>query len=325
MTTYEKGLHDLGNGLWAYLQPDGGWGLSNAGLIVDGDESLLVDTLFDLRLTAEMLASMRQVTPAAIGIDTLVNTHSNGDHTFGNELVSGARIVASAACAAEMAEAGPERLAGLKAAAPGMGEVGDYLLDIFGDFDFEGITLTPPTETFESCADLEVGDKAVRLIEVGPAHTRGDILVHVPADRTVFTGDILFIEGHPIIWAGPVGNWLRACDLILEMDVESIVPGHGPLTDKAGVRALRDYFSYITAEARKRFDAGMSAFDAAGDIALDDYSSWGDAERIVINVHSLYREFSGDPHPADTSELFAQMARIARHRKPTPRGGLGTG
>ncbi len=85
---YTKGLHDLGNGLWAYLQPDGGWGWSNAGLIVDGDRSLLVDTLFDLKLTREMLDAMRRAVPAAQSIETLVNTHANGDHCFGNQLVA---------------------------------------------------------------------------------------------------------------------------------------------------------------------------------------------------------------------------------------------
>ena len=89
---YTKGLHDLGNGAWAYLQPDGSWGWSNAGLIVDGEESLLVDTLFDFKTTAEMLTAMRAAVPKAEAIDTLVNTHSNGDHTFGNKLAGRARL-----------------------------------------------------------------------------------------------------------------------------------------------------------------------------------------------------------------------------------------
>ena len=55
---YEKGLVDLGGGLWAWLQPDGGWGFSNAGLITDGGEAALVDTLFDEALTDEMLRAM---------------------------------------------------------------------------------------------------------------------------------------------------------------------------------------------------------------------------------------------------------------------------
>ena len=52
---YTQGLHEIGDGLYAYLQPDGGWGWSNAGLVVDGDASLLIDTLFDLKLAAAML------------------------------------------------------------------------------------------------------------------------------------------------------------------------------------------------------------------------------------------------------------------------------
>ena len=99
---YTKGLHDLGNGCWAYLAPDGSWGWSNAGLIVDGEATLLIDTLFDLPLTGEMLGTMRAAVPAARAIDTLVNTHSNGDHTYGNQLVDGARIVASRTCREEM-------------------------------------------------------------------------------------------------------------------------------------------------------------------------------------------------------------------------------
>src|SRR5580704_19587713 len=80
---YEKGLHEVSDGVWAYLQPDGGWGWSNAGLVTGGGASLLVDTLFDSKLTSEMLDAMRRTTAAAQRIGTLVNTHANGDHCFG--------------------------------------------------------------------------------------------------------------------------------------------------------------------------------------------------------------------------------------------------
>jgi cyclase len=133
-------------------------------------------------------------------------------------------------------------------AAPGMGEVGAYIIQCFGNFNFEGITLTPPTRTFEDHMNIKVGDKEVNLIEVGLAHARGDILLCIPKDRTVFTGDILFIEGTPIMWAGPVANFIQACNLILAMDVETIVPGHGPITDKRGVEAVKGYFEYIQRE-----------------------------------------------------------------------------
>ena len=308
---FTKGLHDLGQGCFAYLQPDGSWGWSNAGLITQGEDSLLVDTLFDLKLTGEMLKVMRDAVPQASNIGTLVNTHANGDHTFGNQLVEDAVIIASAAGASEMAELPPQALAEIMQNAGAMGEAGEFLMKLFDVFDFEGIQLQVPTDTFSGMMTRKVGDKKVELHEVGPAHTKGDVLVFVPTDKMVFTGDILFIEGHPIMWAGPVANWIKACDLILSWEVETIVPGHGPITDKRGVRAVREYLVYIEAEARKRHAAGMSVMEAAQDISFEDYSSWGDAERIVVNVDTLYKEFNNDPTPSDIVQMFEMMSKLA--------------
>ncbi|HPU15289.1 MAG TPA: MBL fold metallo-hydrolase, partial [Polymorphobacter sp.] len=225
---YARGLVETGQGLFAWLQPDGSWGWSNAGLIVDGDQSLLVDTLFDVPLTAEMLGAMRDATGlGGADITCLVNTHANGDHTHGNCLCSNAEIIASAASAREMESFGAHQMAAMKAAGASgaLGVAGRYFADIFAPFEFAGIEERAPTRTFSGQLDLKVGDRDVSLIEVGPAHTAGDVLVHVPDARTVFTGDILFIEGTPIMWAGPVGNWIKACERILAMDVDTIVPG----------------------------------------------------------------------------------------------------
>ncbi len=310
---YKKGLLETGNGMYAWLQPDGGWGWSNAGLVVDGGESLLVDTLFDARLTRDMLASMADAAGVkANEIGNLVNTHANGDHTHGNGLCTNAEVIASAASAREMEVTTPEVMQGFINAAPSMGETGEYIQAIFGAFDFNDVAEKLPTKTFSGEMQLQVGGKNVDLTEVGPAHTRGDVLVHVPADRTVFTGDILFIEGTPIMWAGPVANWIRACDLIIEMDAEAIVPGHGPITDTKGVKKVQEYLNYINQEAQKRFDAGLSVRDAAHDISLGDYEAWGDAERIVVNVDTLYREFDATKEPTDIGELFSLMAEIKR-------------
>ncbi len=309
MWRFTQGLHEIGSGTWAYLQPNGSWGWSNAGLLTDGGESLLVDTLFDERLTAAMLTQMKKSTGiGAAEITTLVNTHANGDHTYGNRLVAHARIIASEAGAEEMADVPPSVLAGLMRKAPELGRLGRYLTHCFAPFDFEGLTLTLPTLTFRGELELSVGSKTVRLIEVGPAHTRGDVLVHVPAERVVYTGDILFIGGTPIIWAGPVGNWIRACDHIMQMDVDVVVPGHGPITDKAGVRRVRDYLHFIDIEARRRFDSGMSCEEAARDIVLGEFRGWTDFERIVVNVYSLYQEYAGERSPPDHARLFDSMA-----------------
>lgn len=308
---FTKGLHDVGNGVYAWLQPDGGWGWSNAGLIVDGDQSLLVDTLFDEPLTAQMLGAMRDATGlAAADIGTLVNTHANGDHCHGNGLVPQAEIIASAASAAEMAEVPPQMLAAMMQAAPEMGDLGAYLLEIFGAFDFAGVNMRTPTRTFDERLDITIGDKPVELINVGPAHTRGDVLVHSPKDKTVFTGDILFIDSTPIMWAVPVSNWINACQKILEMEVDVIVPGHGPITDKDGVRGVMRYLQFVEDEARKRYDAGLSLDDAIMDISLGEFRNITDAERIAVNISTCYRAFAGDTSPPDIPALFTKMAMV---------------
>ena len=320
--SYSRGLHEIGEGLFAWLQPDGGWGWSNAGLIVDGGPrdgaAALVDTLFDTALTAEMLAGMERATGfGADSIGQVVNTHANGDHTHGNHLLEKAEIIASEASAREMEAFSPALLAQLKAAgaAGQLGVAGTYFAEVFAPFDFASVKERAPTRTFCGHAALQVGGRAVELIEVGPAHTAGDVLVHVPGAKAVFTGDILFIEGTPIMWNGPVGNWIAACERIIAMDVDVIVPGHGPLTDKAGVREVADYLAYIAGEARRRFDAGMNAEDAARDIGLGRYATWKDAERIAVNVDTLYREFAGDPSPPDAIRLFGLMGQLYYDRR----------
>jgi cyclase len=310
---YDAGAVELGNGAFAYLQPDGGWGLSNSGLISDGGEALLVDTMFDFPHTRAMLDSFRRVSSAPIR--TLVNTHHNGDHCYGNALVEGAEIVATQRACEEMRRETPRGLAQFMKAAPGMGLVGEYLSHCFGRFDFEGIETKHPDTTFTGRVTRSVGTKAVELIEVGPAHTGGDALVYVPSDRMLFTGDILFIDGTPIMWAGPVGNWIAACESIEAMDADIIVPGHGPVTDKIGVDRVRSYLTYIRDEAKKRYDDGMIAFEAARSIALDDFDGWGDAERIAVNVATLYREFGDANAPSDPATLFAWMAQLWKDRK----------
>ena len=309
---FNKGLSDLGNNIYCYLQPDGGWGWSNAGLIADGDESLIVDTLFDEDLTLEMLDSMKRAEPKGMkNIRALINSHSNGDHCNGNNCVDTDEVISSEATLEEMSHESPEMMAALLKQAPEMGTLGKYFLECFGSFNFEGVTKRLPNTTFTGETQRQVGDKIVELIEVGPAHTNGDILVHVPSDKVVFTGDILFIEGHPILWAGPVKNWINACDRIISMEVDFVVPGHGPVTDNRGVKAVRDYLAYIDTESRERFESGMSALEAAKEIDLDLFSTWGDGERIAVNVNSLYREYKGEEKREEITLLFQQMAELS--------------
>jgi cyclase len=311
---YELGLHELGDALYAYLQPDGTWGWSNAGLVTAGGTSLLVDTLFDLNLTRDMLDAMQPVTDRN-PIAQAFNTHGNGDHWFGNALLpDGIPIVATAGAIEDM-RAAPAALVNVLFNELDLGpEFDAFAARAMRKFDFASVTERLPTESFEGRHELRVGDRDIHLIQLGPAHTRGDAIAHVPDASVVFTGDILFIEGTPIMWAGPVANWLAACDRIIELGARVIIPGHGPVTDESGVRDVQRYLTYVRDEAKARFEAGMDETAAADDIDISDFRDWGDPERIATNVATIYRELDPSLPLLTPPELFVRMAQwSARH------------
>jgi cyclase len=312
---YSRGLHELGDGLYAYLQPDGGWGWSNAGLITSEGGSVLIDTLFDLSLTRAMLEEMERIT-SGHPIVQAMNTHGNGDHWFGNQLLpEGIPIIATSAAVEDMQAVPPELMHALATASGLPPEVQAFTRRAFGSFDFSGIEPRLPTETFAGTRQLALDGRRVELIELGPAHTTGDAIAHVPDAGVVFTGDLLFIEGTPIMWAGPVSSWLAACQRILELDAHILVPGHGPVTDHSGVHDVQRYLSYVHEQASQRFEAGLDAEAAADDIDVSEFRDWGDPERIAINVATVYRELDPGLAPVAPPELFARMERwSSRHR-----------
>lgn len=313
---YELGLHDLGGGCFAYLQPDkpphAGW--SNSGFIHDDGDALLIDTLRDERLTAAMLREIEMKTGVSVkDIGKVLNTHRDADHTFGNGLLKHADIIATEVTANNMRERAPAvaRMHEYVKNRPA-GIVGDYILYTWGPpFHIEGFEPALPTSTFSGRKSLRVGSLDVHFIEFGPAHTPSDTIVHVPARRIVYAADIVFLGNTPAIWAGPISNWLAALDYLENLDVDIIVPGHGPITNKAGLAPTRRYLTMVEREARSRFDKGMSVAEAARDIDLGEFRNWKAPERILINVDTCYRHFRGDRQPTSRHELDKLVAPLA--------------
>ena len=339
---FEGGLHEVADGVFAWLQPNGEWGESNAGLIAGDGEAMLIDTLFDPGLTQRMLGRM----DAEVGlpIRLLVNTHSDGDHVWGNQLLAGIPIIATAAAAHLIREDPPATLVRFQKLAPRLRqlgrlplpligslplpvlprlplrELGAYVEHAFGRYHFASVRLTPPTQEFSGGLIGDVGGREVRLIEVGPAHTKGDLIVHVPDAGVVFAADILFVGVAPVMWAGPTSNWIAALDRILALGPRAVVPGHGPVSGVAGVELLREYLSWVDAEATRLLAAGRSVADTAGQLLRSpDYraaawAGWDLPERILITVATIDRHrrgVGGAVGARERVELFARMAALA--------------
>jgi glyoxylase-like metal-dependent hydrolase (beta-lactamase superfamily II) len=333
---FEGGLSEVGAGVHAWLQPNGLLGESNAALIVGDGASLLVDTLWDPRLTRGMLAAMAPLIEKA-PIETLVNTHSDGDHWWGNQEVAAAEIIATDAAAAVMGDQSPAemkrfgalaealRLAGsLPLPYPRRGDVAviaAYAGEALRPFEFGEVRLVRPARTFSGELEIDVGSREVRLIEVGPAHTPGDLIVWVPDAKLAIAADVLFIGVTPIMWAGPLARWVMALERLLELDAERFVPGHGPICGPDEVRSLIDYWRWLEQAAGQRLDAGSSPAETARQLVLGDeiaeqgFTDWLGPERALVSVRTMdahRRGVAKPPGPRELIAAFFQMALLAR-------------
>lgn len=331
---FPGGLTEVGDGAWAWLQPNGGLGESNAGLIAGDGEALLIDTLWDERLTARMLAAIEPVLAAREApIRRLFNTHGDGDHWYGNGLVDPtAEISATVAAARQMKAEPPSMLtrlapvgtlagiAGRLPLLPGAGSLRGLggFASMLGNYEFGGIHPRQPGHTFTGTETLTVGDRAVELIEVGPAHTTGDAIAWLADARVVFAGDILFNGVTPIMWAGPVDNWIAALERIEALDPQVVVGGHGPPGSRAELSALREYWQWLAAEvaAGDGSDPGRLAerlirSDGWRNSAWVD---WANPERTCVNVARIAATSAGGPSEIGTAErlkLIGAMGALA--------------
>jgi cyclase len=305
---YTAGLHPIAPDAYAYLNPPGTWGLSNCGLIVCRDEALLVDTQFDLVSTWTLIDTIAAVVPSVV-VTAVVNTHANGDHCWGNELFPEAEIIASESAAREMlSDIQPAELGALSGPGSPCSPLGAFFRRVFGAFDLTDITVTPPTRTFTGRLELDVCGRHIELLELGPAHTDGDVVVHLPDAGVVFAGDVIFTDDHPISWTGSLANWTAACDRLLDTGAELFVPGHGPITGRDGVRTVRDYLSLVGEHAVRAHAGGLPVEEAAARLVIPEaYGSWQHRDRLVMTLAAAYRWFNDQvrPTPVEALERYA--------------------
>jgi cyclase len=106
-----------------------------------------------------------------------------------------------------------------------------------------------------------------------------------------------------------VQRWIDACDRLLALEPVVVVPGHGPVTDRAAIEAQRGYFEWLLAEGTPRLTGGLSPLDAARDLAGGPYAGWGEGERLVVNLTALARDLGLQPAD-DVMTLFGGMAEL---------------
>lgn len=215
--------------------------VGNVAVYVTGDGVILVDDRFD-RDHEPILALVKSVTDQPIKY--IINTHHHGDHTGGNaQFLPTAEIVAQINARKHM---------------------------------IDGHMPGPPPIVFRDEADIYLGGKEVRAIYNGRGHTDGDIVVYFPAERTVHLGDLMAgtngVSNPTMDYANgaSIGDWPGTLDKVLKLDFDTVIPGHGAVTNKAGLLAHRNKVAAIVERVSLMIRKGKSK-DEVGQVLLQEF------------------------------------------------------
>ncbi|MFC8531447.1 MBL fold metallo-hydrolase [Nocardia sp. NPDC057227] len=293
-------LEEVAPDVFAYVQPDGGWCVNNAGLIRSAGHAVLIDTTATERRSRALAGTVAELLDGAAP-EWLVNTHFHGDHSFGNVVFDRSLIVAHTATREEAAKAG-------------LG-----MTTLWRDVDWGAVELRLPDLTVDAGAVIHAGDTRIELIHPGPAHTTGDLLAWLPEQRVLFAGDIVLAGVAPYALMGSVAGTVAALDAVAALDPLIVVPGHGPVSGPAVIAENRRYLRWIQSLAADGAAAGVSALEIARAADHGEFAGLGEAERLVSNLHRALLEL--DPAqplgaPIDVLGSFGDM--IALHDGQVP-------
>ncbi|HEY7059349.1 MAG TPA: MBL fold metallo-hydrolase [Vicinamibacterales bacterium] len=265
---------------------------SNSAVIVNADDVLVVDSHITPEAARVMLQEIRTLTDKPVRF--LVNTHFHFDHTDGNQVFGpGVDIIGHEFTRRKLAgdflhepifvnsvAALPKQIADLEARAASEtdGTVKARLeqqLRVQRAYQeqLKEIKPTPPNVAFSDAMSLIRGGREIRLLFLGRGHTGGDVVVYLPAERVVCTGDLL-VNGIANLVDGYVNQWPAALDRLAALDFDDVIPGHGePCKGKERIAFFQAYLRDLWAQAVKLHDAKVPAEAAARQIDMTSHQT----------------------------------------------------
>lgn len=278
-------LHEVVDGVFAWIQPDGSWWINNAGAIAGVGATAVIDTCATEARTRRFLAAVAAAT-ADQPVRLAANTHHHGDHTYGNCLLPRATVLFGH-------EAMRHELAV------------DVVIEGCPPFwepvpDWGNITRRLPDVTVRTDATLHVGGRRIELRHPGhAAHTAGDLVAWLPDEEVLFTGDLVFSGLTPLVFMGSVEGALRSLDWLAAFEPRHLVPGHGPIVGPGDLgRVLGEhqrYYRFLLDATASGLGDGLDPLETARRLDLGEFERWADPERLVLNLHRSFADAQGTP------------------------------
>jgi glyoxylase-like metal-dependent hydrolase (beta-lactamase superfamily II) len=266
-----------------YVIPDFKVGMvPNVGIVVGSRATLVIDPGLGFKNGQVVL---REVQKVSQGPDIyIVNTHFHPEHTTGEvAFPPSAQVIRAAAQQQDVDEMGMQWVERFRQRSP---EIADLLKEA---------TFRTPAEIFEQEKVLDLGGVRVRLMRLGPGHTRGDTVAFVEGDGVLFSGDLAMKNLFPA-FATPQSDsrtWLASLDQMAALPATQLVPAHYEITDSSAIDGYRSYLTALQARVAALKQQGTSS-EAAAKLLVDEfkqqYPAWDQPGRVQAAVAAVYKE-----------------------------------
>src|SRR5262249_14889526 len=266
------------------------FGGSNNIWVVFEDYVVVIDANFP-KEAGDVVEAIKKTTDKPIRY--VLDTHHHGDHSYGNAVFgkAGASVVAQANCARLLRVDGPREFA-----EAGRGPQGRK--------DIAASTLKVPNVVFDDKLVLDDGKQRVEFLFFGHAHTAGDAFAYLPKHKIVCTGDGCVNGAYNFIGHSDSGSWIRVLERVQQLDVQMVLPGHGPVAGKDLLERQKRYFVELRQHVQKGLDAGMNVEDIIKNLDLPWYKEWTGVKPAGDNVKHVFAELTGRIAPWDLHEDF---------------------
>ncbi|NNL02667.1 MAG: MBL fold metallo-hydrolase [Eudoraea sp.] len=304
-------LVELGEGVYSCIHKFGGKAICNVGIVDNGEETIIFDSFLSPDVAKELLEALKEMDLSPLKY--VVNSHSHNDHIRGNQVFPNEVKIISTTRTSELIEKWePLDIIEEQKFAPDRYSYYDSLYNSFkGDKlsrEYQQILMWRPYyETLsnshievktrlpdifvDSVQNFEGPNRRIQLLSKGQGHTESDLILYLPDDEILFTGDLIFNECHPYVPHGSISKWKDWLDFMNSLDIQTIMPGHGDIGTKDLVDHMKNYLTNLEISARNIYLKGQAIEDIESIEIPAKYKEWwfdrfyGTNLRFAYEVH----------------------------------------
>ena len=298
----------LSDGVYSCIHKFGGKAICNVSIVDNGNETFIFDTFLSPKVTSELIDILSQMNLSPVKY--VINSHSHNDHIRGNQVFGQDIKIISTTITKELIEKWePVDIAEEQKYAPARFSYYDSLYRTFkGDTnsrEYQKILMWKPyyevltnshreiktrlPEMFvDSIQSFDGPKRRIQLISKGPGHTESDLVLYLPDDQILFTGDLVFNSCHPYVPHGSISGWKSWLDFLNSLEVNTVVPGHGETGSKKLIVDMKDYLVQLEYLAQQMIDNGQSIDDIQSVSMKDEYKEWWFERFFPSNLRFAY-------------------------------------